>query len=171
MSATKFLLELKPFDPPPSVSVYSGGLTCPITINKTLQDGNATDEMKVLRHIDVADFAASGTSSFDLQSDQDRYGINMSSADVVLMYLEHKSTSLASSVHFEANAVNGWTSFLGSTGGTDRGTITLYPGDFMVLGSFTAGNQAVSGTNKVLDVVNDDGVNLASIAVQFWTRK
>ena len=165
MADSKVAIALTPFDPPPAASAYGGGLTAPVSKNQTLPDGGLDNQMQVLTHKDES-LAASGTNSYDMQLDEDRYGEAIAAADVVLLYVEHKASSSASSISFRPAAANGWTSFVSA-----GATLTLQPGDFMILGAFAAGNQAVSPTSKIMEVVNNDGVNAADYLIQFWNRK
>ena len=138
----------------------------PLSINKSLLAGVIDDTFDSLYVIDDAALAASATTSHDLQTALDRYGNALTLTDVALLYIEHKSDSLASSINVHANAVNGFTNLLTATA-----AVTLKPGDFLLVGALTADNLVVGAANKVFDVTNDDGVNAAHYVLHVWGRK
>lgn len=109
--------------------------------------------------------AASGTQSLDLQTLTDARGNALSLSDVALLVIEHKAASAASSISVQANAANGWTNFIGTAA-----NLTLPAGAVLALYVPTAAALAVGGTNKVLDLINDDGSNAAEYRFEVWGR-
>jgi hypothetical protein len=163
-----FELTIAGQDPPPETNTYSNVVKTGTSVTKRLTQGTGNDQMTVLFREDSTDagtIAASGTRSVDLQTALDAFGEAMALADVALLYVEHKETSVASSISVQANGANGFTNLLSATA-----NLTLRPGDFMLVGAFTAGNLPVAAGNKVLDVINDDGANAADYVVEVWGR-
>lgn len=110
--------------------------------------------------------AASATETLDLQTALDALGEAMTLTDVALVYIEHKAASLASSISVQANAANGFTNLLGTAA-----NLTIPAGGFFLFYMPVADAMVVSGTNKVLDIINDDGANAADYIVEIWGRK
>ena len=169
MTVSTFTLDILGEDPPPETNTYANKVTTTTRVKKRITQGTGDDQMDTLFREDSADagtIAASGTQSVDLQTGLDPYGDALGLADAAMVYVEHKADSLASSISVQANASNGFTNLLGTAA-----NLTLRPGDFLVVGAFTAGNLLVTAGNKVLDIINDDGSNAADYVVEVWGRK
>jgi len=107
--------------------------------------------------------AASGNLTVDLTSFTSL--LNESSQSISkarIFVIKHESTSTASSITVGNAASNQWT-FMGLSSAT--ATLTFAPGDGMVLFSSSTAGMTVSGTNKNLKILNNDGVNAAIIRV------
>ena len=149
MAKTEFDISLIGKQSPPAGPFGDAINLTPISIKKRLQEGNSTDE--VAAHVgkdEISDvLAASATIRVDLTTDLDRYGVALAATDVVFLFLIHKTGS-ASSV------------------------LTLKPGDFVCLGSFTAANQpVVAGVTDAVEIVNDDGSNAANYELAIGVRR
>ena len=169
MAKTEFDISLIGKQSPPAGPFGDAINLTPISIKKRLQEGNSTDE--VAAHVgkdEISDvLAASATIRVDLTTDLDRYGVALAATDVVFLFLIHKTGSASSSIHAQPAAVEGWTSFMGA--GT---VLTLKPGDFVCLGSFTAANQpVVAGVTDAVEIVNDDGSNAANYELAIGVRR
>ena len=163
-----FELTIKGEDPPPESNTYLERIRTSTVVRKIVLQGSADDEMTVLFKEDTADFgtlATSATRSIDLQTALDVFGEALALTDVAMLYIKHKDASLASAISIQANASDGLTNLLSTTA-----NLTLRPGDFIVLGAFTADNLVVAANNKVLDIINDDGSNVADYVVEVWGR-
>jgi hypothetical protein len=165
-----FELTIKGQDPSPDTNSYIEPTTSSRVIKKTLLQGADDDEMTTLFVKDTADAATaqigtSATVAYDLQTALDAWGDALAQTDIVLLFLEHKAASAASSISFQASAANGLTTLLSATA-----NLTLSPGDFILVGAFTADNLVVSGASKSVDIINDDGSNVADYRFEVWGR-
>jgi hypothetical protein len=106
--------------------------------------------------------ANSGHQDIDLTS-QSIPLLAVAFARVKGLVIAHAANSLASSIMWDGTAAN---AFLGWLGGTNP-TVTLLPGEFIILGGATANGQAVSGSHKIVRLTNNDSVNNATAAVFF----
>lgn len=160
---SSFELKITGVDTPPAP--YTEGVKHAKNILKpSVIDGLLTDQFNKLVAKDE-DIGTSATLTIDLQTDLDRYGVALALADVALLYIEHKDTSAASEIQVQANAANGFTNLMGTAA-----AVKLAPGDFILVGALIAGNLASDGTNKALDIVNQDGSNVAGVIVHLWGR-
>lgn len=131
--------------------------------------GSGDEQMDTLYKDDDDASSTIGTSAtitVDLQTALDALGVAMLLTDVALIYIEHPADSLASSISFEANSSNGLTNLLSATA-----AFTLPPGAFMLFYMPVADALVVSGTNKIIDITNDDGSNVAKYKIEIWGRK
>jgi hypothetical protein len=173
MSAAEFSLIANGYDPSTNADTeaYADGPTKTRNIiQKRMLPGTGNDQQDHLWAEDTADagtaqLAASGTRSVDLQTETDARGNALGLDDVAMLLITHKAESAASSLHLAANAANGWTNLLGTLA-----DFKIVPGMTIVLLVPTAGALAVTGTNKVLDIVNDDGANAADYRIEVWGR-
>ena len=173
MSAIRSIFELsiKGEDAPADTNAFNDGITTSTVIRKVILEGTATDQMGALLKLDSADagtgtIAASATKSIDFKTDLDPYGVALAAVDMVMLYIEHKAASAASSIQVSANAANGWTNLLGTAA-----AMPLKPGECAVWTAFTAGTKLIEAANKVLDLVNQDGANAADYVVEAWLRR
>ena len=173
MTVSEFRLEMKGKDPSPNADTeaYSAGPTkTNTTILKRILQGAGNDQMTVLFAQDsddtgTAEIPASGTVSIDLQTALDQYGNALALTDTLLILVEHKGDSSSSGIHMEANGVNGFTSLLSATA-----ALNIPPGSLRLFLDFIADAMVVSGTNKVIDLNNDDGSNAAGYRIEVWGR-
>ena len=173
MDASEFQLVMKGYDPNPNADIeaYSAG---PVKTNRSIVrrflQGAGDNQMTVLfaqdsDDVGTAEIPASGTVSIDLQTALDQYTNALGMTDTLLIFVEHKSDSLSSGMHMEANAVNGFTNLLSATA-----ALMIPPGSFRAFGDFLADAMVVGGTNKVLDLNNDDGSNTAGYRIEVCGR-
>lgn len=173
MSASEFQLIANGFDPSPNADTvaYADGPTKTRNqIRKRLLTGVGNEQVDHVWAEDSGDagtteIAASGTRSVDLQTETDARGNALVLVDTLLVLIEHKASSSASSISIQANASDGWSNLLGTAA-----ALKIPPGSVRVFYDPTAGALAVSGTNKVLDIVNDDGSNAAAYRIEVWGR-
>lgn len=172
-NASEFSLAAKGFDPSPNADTeaYADGPTRTANvIRKRLLPGTSTDQVDKIWAEDSGDastttIAASGTRSIDLQTETDARGTAIALTDAVMVFITHKSSSLSSGISIQANAANGWTNLLGTAA-----ALKIPPGSTRVFFDPVAAALAISGANKVLDIVNDDGVNAADYRIEVWGR-
>jgi hypothetical protein len=165
-----FRLVMRGEDPPPKTaySAFDAKVGTWTEYRKQLLQGDATDQMIVLFRQTSADegqLGAGATRDIDLLLATDAYNEAIVADDVCLVFFRHVRTSTASSVSLKAAASDGWTNLLATTA-----DLTLRPGDFVLVGAFTAGNLVVGATNRILTIENDDGVNPADYEIEIWGR-
>ncbi len=173
MSAIRSIFELtiKGEDAPADTAAFNDGVTTSKIFRKVIVEGTSDDQMGALFKADTddagtAEIGTSATVSIDFQTALDPYGVALAAVDMVMLYIEHKATSSASSIQVEANAADGWTNLLGTAA-----AMPLAPGEFAVWTAFDAATKPITGTNKVLDLVNQDGSNTAAYVVEAWLRR
>lgn len=172
-SASFFQLTANGYDPSTNADTeaYADGPTRTRNlISARMLPGTGNDQVARLYAEDSADsgtssIGTSATINLDLQTLTDARGTALSLSDVAMLYIEHKAASAASSISVQANASNGFTNLLGTAA-----NLTLPAGAVIVLYVPTAAALAVSGTNKVLDIINDDGAQVADYRFEVWGR-
>lgn len=164
----RFSLRMDGQDSPPESGAYGNIIRTRTRIGQTFLQGTGSNQVEVLHRSDSDEdgqIAASGTLSVDLWLALDPFGNPIVCEDVAVLYIEHKASSSASSINIQASSADGFTTLLSSTA-----ALTLRPGDFIIVGAFTAGNAPVTESNRILDVTNDDGSNAADYIVEVWGR-
>ncbi len=103
---------------------------------------------------------AGGTVAIDLSAFTNTNGDSGQSLTIVRqIYVEHVAGSIASAITvFNAGAGN---SFQGPV--SAGASVSLKPGDVMLLASQSAGGWVVDATHKNFDITNSDGANAATI--------
>jgi len=150
-------------------SPYLSKVTTSNTIKQSFLEGVLDNTFDTLFKDDDAASGTIGTSAtkaFDLQTALDSLGVAMLLTDVALIYIEHPADSLASSISVQAAGANGLTNLLAATA-----NFTIPPGGFLLFYMPLADATVVSGTNKIIDVINDDGSNVAKYVIEVWGRK
>jgi len=163
-----FELRMDGQDPPPESQTYGQVVKTRTRLRNELLQGTADNQVEVLLKSDSDDdgqLAASGVLQVDMVLGLDPFGNAIVADDLVMLFVRHKASSTASSISLRAASTNGLTNLLGTAAG-----LTLRPGDFIVVGTFTAGNLVVANANRILEVVNDDGANAADYVVEVWGR-
>lgn len=167
MPTSKTDLKLTWYDEPPGP--FSGQVAFARNRTQQLAAGTGDNQHSSVYARDSDDdgtIAGAGTVSVDLKTAEDRFGVALNAVDVVELYVEHKAESLASSIHVAPNGVNGWTALLNGLG-----TATLKPGDTLHVTARKAGSAPVTGSNKVLDIVNDDATDAAQYVFGVLIRR
>ena len=173
MSFSEFLLQANGFDLSPNTDTeaYADGATRTRNfIRKPMLPGTGNDQTSKLYARDSGDagtvpLPASGVAAIDLQTALDARGNALALTDVSMLLLTHKIGSTASSISLQANAANGFTNLLGTAA-----ALKVYPGQTIAMVIPTAAALVVSGTNKVLDLTNDDAGNVAEYRFEVWGR-
>ena len=164
----RFVLRIDGQVAPPEAQTYAGTVNTRTRVTKSLLQGTGTNQVEVLHRANSDDdgqIAASGTLTLDLRLAPDPFGNPIVADDLAMLYIEHKSDSAASSISFQAGGSDGFTNLLGTAA-----AVTLRPGDRFLVGVFIAGNLPVTDSNRVLDIVNNDGANAADYVVEVWGR-
>ena len=111
--------------------------------------------------------SASSTENVDLTSLADPFGGAVAFAEIDAIAIVHMESSASSSVDLSPNASNGWTSIFQDASDLTR----LLAGQAAIYADFAAGGGfAVGASNKVLDIVNNDGANAATVRLYAWGR-
>jgi hypothetical protein len=155
--------EQAPVDP------YTNKVCTSKLLKQAFTAGVADNQMDTL-YKDSSDasgtIGTSATLALDLQTALDALGVAMTLTDVALVYIEHPASSLASSISVQASGANGFTNLLAATA-----NFTIPAGGFLLFYMPVADAMVVSGTNKSLDIINDDGAQVASYVIEVWGRK
>lgn len=155
---------------PSETSTYTGPVSSspPTVVKEALTVGAADLQMDTLFIEDSADagqLAASGTRSLDLQTLLDPFGDALVLTDAAYLFIQHKSGSTGV-LEVQPNAANGFTNFLGA-----GSSMTIQPNSFFLMFIPDANALVVSGTNKVLDLVETGTANAVDYRVEIWGRK
>lgn len=99
---------------------------------------------------------ASGTADIDLQNLTDACGNSVALTELHAIVLRNTSTETVTVIDVDGAVTNGWTNGL-------NGSTKIKQGGVLALGAGDGQNIAVSGTNKVLTLTNDDATNAADL--------
>lgn len=98
----------------------------------------------------------------NLQTGLDRFGVALGLADVALIYIAH--TGESGTLVVNADSSDGFTNLLGTAA-----NVTLSAGDFLIVGALTAGNLAVTGTNRQIKL-DAAGAPTVDYVIHVWGR-
>ena len=171
--ASEFRFEMRGYDPSPNADTeaHSNG---PARTKRILKErflqGAGDKQMTGLFAQDTddagtAEIGTSATVSIDLQTALDAHDVATALTDTLLIFIEHKASSSASGLTVNANAANGFTNLFGTAAG-----IKLPPGSMRIFYDPVADAMVVSGTNKIIDLVNDDGSDALGYRIEVWGR-
>lgn len=166
VSSSTFRFFMQGHDPAPSP--YLDGVTATKTIEAVLTEGNGASQVQTVTAVD-ATLSAGGTLSIDLKTATSAYGNVLVLDEVVAAYIENAADGDGGTIEVQPNATNGFTNLLGTGSAIllPKGTaVAFFLTDFSGVDKWL-----VTGTNKVIDIVETGGANDAHIVLQLWGRR
>jgi hypothetical protein len=172
--ASEFRFEMRGFDPSPNADTEAhsnGPAKTRRLIKERFIQGAGDKQMTVLFAQDSDDsgtpeIGTSATVSIDLKTALDSHDVALALTDTLLVFIEHKADSLASSISAKANAADGFTNLMNST----ALAVNIPPGSIRAFYDPVADAMVVAADNKIIDLVNADGANTAGYRIEVWGR-
>ena len=151
----------------PSASPLIGGPRVEVSIDNPPASGNTNGQWALATTLTYT-IAASATESVDLKVIPGPSGADIAFVEVGAIAVLHEPASVSSSVDLSPNATNGWTAIFQDASDLTR----LLAGQAWVVLDYSGDGAgfAVGASSKVLDIVNNDGANAATVTLAVFGR-
>ena len=151
----------------PASSPLVGGPRVQVSINNPPGSGTTNGLWDLATSLTYT-IAASATESVDLKAIPSVFGADIAFVEVGAIAVLHEPASASSSVDLSPNASNGWTAIFRDASDLTR----LLAGQAWAVLDYNGDGAgfAVGASSKVLDIVNNDGANAATVTLAVFGR-
>lgn len=178
MTTSRFRVEMVGFQPPPDPAGALGGFSNSVSrstlyVLSGIANGQGDEEFGAVVSYSGT-LAANGTATIDLKTALDRFGIAFAAVDVKAGFVRNtlEDPTHTGVLGFGPDpAGNGWDSFVGCTGATDKGRNRLPGGAGMAFWCFDGLGFVVDNTHKVVKLSEIGGAQSVDIEMQLWVTR